>query len=157
MSNKKFKILVCYHKKERLFKNEVLTPVHCGREIAFQKSKDGTISNKDYQWLLDNTIGDNTGENISELNREVNEMTALYWAWKNYEQLGNPDYIGLMHYRRFLDLSAHLSINNFVVLNYLDRLGLNSKYLNKLFEKFDFISRKHKRFLAQFSDYKFEL
>lgn len=31
-------------------------------------------------------------------------MTALYWAWKNYDKLGNPDYIGLMHYRRYFNL-----------------------------------------------------
>lgn len=29
-------------------------------------------------------------------------MTALYWAWKN---LTDVDYIGLCHYRRYLDLS----------------------------------------------------
>lgn len=28
-------------------------------------------------------------------------MTSIYWAWKHYQELGNPDYIGLNHYRRF--------------------------------------------------------
>ena len=60
------------------------------------------MSEKDYQWMLDNMIGDDTGDNISELNRNFNELTAIYWAWKNYDKLGNPDYIGLAHYRRFL-------------------------------------------------------
>lgn len=50
-------------------------------------------------------IGDDTGDNISALNDSYNEMTALYWAWKNYDKLGNPDYIGLMHYRRHFVLN----------------------------------------------------
>lgn len=95
------KILVCYHKKDKLFKNEMFVPIHCGREIAFAKSKDGTLNTEDYKWLEQNMIGDNTGDNISHLNRYINEMTAVYWAWKNYDKLGNPDFIGLNHYRRF--------------------------------------------------------
>ena len=99
------KILVCYHKKDKLFKNDILVPIHCGRALACEASKDGKMSEKDYQWMLDNMIGDDTGDNISELNRNFNELTAIYWAWKNYDKLGNPDYIGLAHYRRFLDIN----------------------------------------------------
>lgn len=95
------KILVCYHKKAKIFKNNIFVPIHCGRKIAFRNSKDGKISKKTYSWLLKNTIGDDTGENISEKNRYLNEMTAIYWAWKNYDKLKNPDYIGLNHYRRY--------------------------------------------------------
>ena len=38
------------------------------------------MSQEDYQWMLDNMIGDDTGDNISKLNRDVNEMSAIYWA-----------------------------------------------------------------------------
>ena len=44
---------------------------------------------------------DDDGENISALNPCYNELSVVYWAWKNYHKLGNPDYIGLMHYRRY--------------------------------------------------------
>lgn len=42
-------------------------------------------------------LGDNTGDNISHLNLYVNEITALYWMWKNTSH----SVIGLAHYRRF--------------------------------------------------------
>lgn len=45
-------------------------------------------------------IPDNTGDNISSRNLKYNELTAQYWAWKNFDTLGSPDYIGFMHYRR---------------------------------------------------------
>ena len=42
-------------------------------------------------------LGDNTGDNISDLNLYINEITALYWFWKN----ANDSVVGLCHYRRF--------------------------------------------------------
>jgi hypothetical protein len=89
----KIKILVAYHKKERLYKNDVLVPIHCGRALMKQ-------DDPDREWLLENLVGDDTGDNISALNKDYCEMTALYWAWKNYEALGNPDFLGFSHYRR---------------------------------------------------------
>lgn len=120
------KILVCYHKKDKLFKNDIFVPIHCGRAIAQKESKDGRITEEDYKWLLNNMIGDNTGENISELNRDFNEMTAIYWAWKNYDKLGNPDYIGLNHYRRFFMAS--------------------NRKIKSLLNKYDFISSEYQIF-----------
>lgn len=99
-TNPKVKILVGYHKPAVLLKDEILTPIHLGRELATQASKDGEMLQEDFEWLCENMIGDNTGENISYLNRYFCELTGIYWAWKNYDKLGNPDYIGFMHYRR---------------------------------------------------------
>jgi len=44
--------------------------------------------------------GDNTGNNISVKNAHYNELTAIYWAWRNLD----ADAIGLVHYRRYLSL-----------------------------------------------------
>lgn len=127
------KILVAYHKLDRLIEDDVYTPIHVGRAIFQQKSKDGVISIADTQALLSSMIGDDTGENISEDNRFFNEMTALFWAWKNYDKLGNPDYVGLSHYRR------HFAFNEKAPLPYKNWLpecqtfmfeGLFEDYLN---------------------------
>lgn len=99
-----WKILVGYHKPAKICKSDIYEPIHLGRALATEASKDGEISQEDYQWMLDNMIGDDTGDNISKENRKYCELTGLYWAWKNYDKLGNPDYIGLCHYRRVINV-----------------------------------------------------
>ena len=47
-------------------------------------------------------IGDDTGDNISRLNPFLDEVTALYWIWKNTSHT----HTGFCHYRRFFTTSA---------------------------------------------------
>jgi hypothetical protein len=109
----KVKMLVCYHKPAHLLKDDVFVPMHLGRAVATQASKDGTVNSDDLRWMMDNMIGDDTGKNISVLNRRFIETTASYWAWKYYAKLGNPDYIGLCHYRRlFIANEKYHALNN---------------------------------------------
>lgn len=148
------KILVAYHKKTTLFKNDIFIPIHLGRTLKEKETKDGKVLREEYNWLIENMIGDDTGDNISDKNREYCELTGIYWAWKNYDKLGNPDYIGFMHYRRLLvfneyeyDKYEQTKINkayrdifdNFNNDNLLDKYGLNLETMNKYIQKYDLI------------------
>ena len=113
MLPEKCKILVCYHKPSRLFDDPLYLPINAGRALIEQKYQQGILSLSEKKWLYQNTVGDDTGENISELNYSFCELTVIFWAWKNYEKLGSPDYIGLCHYRRIFDVDS-LSLEKFL-------------------------------------------
>lgn len=81
-------IIIATHKQESILENEIFRPIQVGSAI------------NDYI-IKPNYYRDNTGENISEKNRTFNELTAIYWVWKN---LQNEEIYGLMHYRRFLNI-----------------------------------------------------
>ena len=134
------RIFVPYHKKSFLYKSELLTPIHVGRSLL-SKNK----SNKDIEWLLANTIGDDSGENISYLNPNLNELTAIYWVWKNYQKIGNPDYVGFQHYRRFLCFNEELSNSpgswtiNYKKSpkNYLEEIGFTEENIRQFLSQSD--------------------
>lgn len=73
-------IIVATHKKYWMPSNPVYVPMHVGR-----------AGSPDLGYT-----GDNTGDHISEKNKNYCELTGLYWAWKNLDN----EYIGLVHYRR---------------------------------------------------------
>ena len=68
-------------------------------------------------WLFDVTrlgtgfsndckLKDTDGESICtpENNKLMSEYTAIWWIWKHIKELGDPDYVGFCHYRRFFTL-----------------------------------------------------
>ena len=75
------KILVATHKSYWMPEDEIYLPVQVGSAIS--KSDLGFCR-------------DDSGDNISDKNKNYCELTGLYWAWKNLD----ADYIGLAHYRR---------------------------------------------------------
>ncbi len=119
-NNLTVKLLICYHKPDVLFKDDILTPIHVGRAQA-KASKNPSLA-----WMEENMIGDDTGDHISDKNYCYNELTAPYWAWKNYENLGSPDYIGLMHYRR------HFIFDKKKDLGVVEFEGLDGNYLQSI-------------------------
>ncbi|MCL2520879.1 MAG: DUF4422 domain-containing protein, partial [Spirochaetaceae bacterium] len=64
--------------------NPLFVPVRCGAVYDKRENKP-------------DIIGDDTGDNISEKRLSYNELTVMYWAWKNVK----ADYYGLCHYRRY--------------------------------------------------------
>lgn len=99
--NSDVQIFVSYHKPFKLFKNKYLQPIHVGRDVFLNKDTCDGDYQKIKKWLLKNTIGDNTSDNISLKNPNYCELTAQYWAWKNC----NANYVGFCHYRRLFDLN----------------------------------------------------
>lgn len=100
-------IFVVTHKPYQVLCNDLYYPICVGEYY-----------NKDF-------FTEKKGDNISHLNRKINECTALYWIWKNT----NTEYIGLNHYRRYF---------------YNNRICNNGNYLDKetvheLMQKYDII------------------
>lgn len=94
------KVLVATHKEYQMPTGDVYLPVFVGNAIHPE-------NNPGFQ-------GDDEGENISLKNKNYNELTAIYWAWKNLD----ADAVGLVHYRRYLgktkkkDFSSILNKND---------------------------------------------
>lgn len=51
----------------------------------------------------DGKLCEQDGENVTRYNERINELTGLYWIWKNTDS----EYVGLSHYRRYFDEDGH--------------------------------------------------
>ena len=147
----KVKVFVSYHKPAVLLKSEVLIPVWSGKAAAKDSHKDGTMSVEDCRWMEENLIGDDTGENISYLNRRFNEITTQYFAWKNSAKFGNPDYIGFMHYRRHLNFNEDNELQENIwgtvdfpniSENYINTVGLTDKKITEFVKHYDIVTTR---------------
>ncbi len=83
------KVVIGFHKPYQIPDDDMYLPLQLGAAL-WKEDHSGSFLNHCYE-------KDNTGENISDLNRTFCELTGLYWAWKNVD----ADYIGLVHYRRY--------------------------------------------------------
>ena len=109
------KIFVSCHKPCILPKCESFIPIHVGAAISDKKMA---------------MIRDDTGDNISSKNRNYCELTAQYWAWKNYK----ADYYGFCHYRRFFSFSKNkIGVNKFgyKTFDLLNDIAVQKLHLNK--------------------------
>ena len=116
------KIMVAAHKQCEIPCDEIYLPIQVGKNLNL---------NKDFGYQTDNL-----GENISEKNPYYSELTALYWGWKNLDF----DYIGLVHYRRYLGLKKEKEKINGV---------LTSEQAEELCEKYDIILPQKRRYYIE--------
>lgn len=80
-------------------------------------------------------IGDDTGDNISQLNPFLDEVTALYWIWKNTTHT----HAGFVHYRRLFTTNTDRPL----VVNYNYKFDaadiLPKEKILQLLRRFDII------------------
>ncbi|HAT53956.1 MAG TPA: exopolysaccharide biosynthesis protein [Lactobacillus sp.] len=99
------KIIVATHKNYQMPKDTNLyLPVFVGKDL--------------HPDVNDTFQGDNTGDNISAKNSTYNELTALYWGWKNL----SADAVGLVHYRRHFSMGHKRSFDTILNQTQVDRL-----------------------------------
>lgn len=122
-----------YHKAAHILKNECIVPIQVGSGTKID----------------DIDVRDNTHDNISDRNSTFCELTAQYWIWKNDL---DSDYLGLFHYRRYLNLQKVFStpsdknesmygmreISSFTS-NFQTDLGLNPDNIENVVEDADII------------------
>lgn len=101
----KIEILVAAHKKFPMPDKKGYLPILVG---AVKNYRTGI----EYQ-------RDDEGENISAKNPNYNELTAVYWAWKN---LKDVDAIGLVHYRRLFFDSKPYNLDNVISIENVEKL-----------------------------------
>ncbi|KRM13276.1 DUF4422 domain-containing protein [Paucilactobacillus suebicus] len=117
------KILVAAHKEYEMPKDTNLyVPVFVGKALHPGVTFEGYT-------------GDDTGQNISIKNGSYNELTAIYWAWKNL----SADAIGLDHYRRYLSLNRKKEID----------LALTKEQVENLFDQTDIIVPQKRKYYIQ--------
>ena len=107
----KVKVIVATHKNVAMPTDPLYLPVFVGKDLH-------PDVNHTFQ-------GDNTGDNISKENAHYNELTAIYWGWKNLD----VDALGLVHYRRYLSLNKKKSLD----------AVLSSQQVQKLLNQYDII------------------
>lgn len=114
--------MIATHKKYEMPKDSLYLPIHVGKALNMTKEFG-------YQ-------GDNSGENISKKNPYYCELTAVYWGWKNLKS----DYMGLVHYRRYLGLKK--------TKNKIDGI-LTSKQAEKLCKKYAIILPQKRKYYIE--------
>ncbi|WP_289758471.1 DUF4422 domain-containing protein [Lactobacillus taiwanensis] len=118
----KIKILVAAHKKFPMPEVEGYLPVLVGAKKNYKPDIP-------YQ-------RDDEGENISEKNPNYNELTAIYWAWKN---LKDVDAVGLVHYRRLFFDKKPYNLNNVISI----------EKVHQLLQKYDVLLPKKRNYYIE--------
>ena len=99
---------------------------------------------------------DDSGDNISSLNHALNEMTSIYWFWKNYDWR-SIDYVGFNHYRRLFnpkDFADYKDYDLIVMNPYVFSSTIEQQYKEKHHAKdFDSMLNILKKCSIHFNDF----
>lgn len=121
------KIAVATHKPYRMPADSIYLPLHVGAAL--------------HPDVCQEMQGDDTGDNISEKNPFLCELTGLYWLWKNCD----ADYKGLVHYRRLLGSPNPVRLRN---KDPFDRL-VTERELESLLGDVDVIVAKRRNYYIE--------
>ena len=81
-----------------------------------------SVDNKDTsQWNLPfirlgrypfsaSSILDNVNDNVNDSSFPLDMINAIYWVYKHQQDFGNPDFIGICHYRRFFSIAKNAGL-----------------------------------------------
>ena len=134
-NNSHIKIFISCHKPTAYIKNNIMEPIQLG--CANKKNH------------IKGILHDDDGkDNISQLNPMYCELTAQYWAWKNYD----ADYYGFCHYRRyfnFTDKKFKEDPYGNIVETYpgeynIAKYGLDEATITELVDKYDIVITERK-------------
>ncbi len=90
-----------------------------------------------------NFLRDDGGDNIADKNAVFNEMTAIYRVYKNLGEIGYPDIVGFVHYRRFFAFAR--DAHNYeerpqFADEFFDEIRVDDDLIEKIFSEYDFIA-----------------
>lgn len=130
--SKELQILISTHKHVDKPSSAILNLVQVGSQQAKER--------------FEETLHDDSGDNISLKNAMYCELTTQYWAWKNVD----AEYYGFCHYRRYFDFSeTEHKENSFgeVMDDYIDaaairEYGLDDKSMRSSIQDYDVITTK---------------
>lgn len=132
------KVIVATHKNVAVPSDPLYLPVFVGKDLH-------PNVNHTFQ-------GDNEGNNISSKNPHYNELTAIYWAWKNLDD----DALGLVHYRRYLSLNHKKSLDSILSLEEARELLENNDIILPTKRRY-FIESNESHYLHAHKHYPFEV
>jgi hypothetical protein len=135
MNISNLKIFVTTYKGVFCREEEPFVPIHVGK----------ATSEIDLGYF-----GDDTGDNISERNKSLNELSAMYWVWKNFKEV---DYIGFCHYRRYFYAKGDRNREIFnCTTEAFKSFDLGTPKILEYFKKYDIVLPRKRIFYKSFWD-----